>query len=207
MVSEDFTADTAHLFNTNFSGMVSGEVPYSFSPGPLGPSGNFAAEQASSATRDGRPDVQIAPESHENEIVQALHELTSAEIARGKRQDQLLNYILKALEALKGRQDTRDASQEAIRRQLAAIQSLLKSHPRRSDPLPLSANAQNTHSARPGRIPLPETAQRDTDERSVPASQQDKLPHDIQQQVFRFMQQQQEQQQHQSNPNRPNFQM
>ncbi|KAL5400725.1 hypothetical protein PMIN04_013165, partial [Paraphaeosphaeria minitans] len=163
----------------------------------------------SSATRDGRPDVQIAPESHENEIVQALHELTSAEIARGKRQDQLLNYILKALEALKGRQDTRDASQEAIRRQLAAIQSLLKSHPRRSDPLPLSANAQNTHGARPGRIPLPETAQRDTDERSVPASQQDKLPHDIQQQVFRFMQQEQEQQQqhHQSNPNRPNFQM
>jgi hypothetical protein len=131
----------------------------------------------SSATRDGRPDVQVAPDSNENQIVQALHELTNVEIVRGQRQDQLSKHILQALEALKERHDTRDAMQEVMRRQLSAIYSLLKSHPRRSDPLPLSANAQNTHGARPGQIPLPETAQHDTVERPAPASQQDKPPY------------------------------
>ncbi|KAL5395740.1 hypothetical protein PMIN03_013010 [Paraphaeosphaeria minitans] len=172
MVFQDFPPN-ADLFNTNFSAMGGDEVHPSFSPGPLGPSGNFAAQQAS-ATRDRQPDVQIAPDSNENQIVQALHELTNVEIARGQRQDQLSKYILQALEALKERHDTRDALQEAMRRQLSAIHSLLKSHPRRSDPLPLSANAQNTHGARQGQIPLPETAQRDTVERSAPASQQGK---------------------------------
>ncbi|KAL5395480.1 hypothetical protein PMIN03_013021 [Paraphaeosphaeria minitans] len=76
-----------------------------------------------------------------------------------------------------------------MRRQLSAIHSLLKSQPRRSDPLPLSANSQNTHGARPGQIPLPETAQRDPVERSAPASQQGKLPNDIQQELLRLMQQ------------------
>ncbi|KAL5371066.1 hypothetical protein DPSP01_014513 [Paraphaeosphaeria sporulosa] len=201
MVSEDFTADTAHLFNTNFSGMASGEVPYSFSPGPLGSSGNFAAQQTSSATRERQPDVQITTESNENQIVQALHELTNVEIARGQRQDQLSKYILQALEALKERHNTRDALQEAMRRQLSSIHSLLKSHPRRSDPLPLSAYAQNTHGARPGQIPLPETAQRDPVERSAPASQQGKASQDLQQQLFKLLQQQQ----HQSNPTGPPF--
>ncbi|KAL5370780.1 hypothetical protein DPSP01_014670 [Paraphaeosphaeria sporulosa] len=187
MVSQDPTADTTILFNVNFSAMANGEVHHPSSPWPVGSSGNFAAQQASSVTEDGRQDVQNAPEISEKQILHELHEFQNVEIERRQRQDQQSKSILQKLETLTERQ-------EGMEKQLNALYSLLESHPRHSEPLSLSTNAQNMHDARRGRIPLAENAQRSTVRRSAPASQQGKPPHDIQQEMLRFLRQ------HKNNP-------
>ncbi|KAL5394096.1 hypothetical protein PMIN06_009290 [Paraphaeosphaeria minitans] len=196
---QDLTAsDTGDIFGTNFSG----KLTHSFSPGPL--PGNFPTQQASSATRDGRPDAQTAPESHE--IVQAVHELTKVEYARGQRQDQQLKDIQQEIEALKERVQAVEAlvgssgtkgALEALAKQMNALRLQLNSSFRRSNPLPPSSSAHNTQGARSGHVPVPETAPRDPVERSALPPQQGKVPHDFQQ-MLRFLQQQQ--QQHQSSP-------
>ncbi|KAH8710265.1 hypothetical protein GQ44DRAFT_813587 [Phaeosphaeriaceae sp. PMI808] len=139
------------MFGTNgFSAIDGNDVPPSFSPGPMGAS---AAQPISDTTRDPRGlDARNASDSYENPVFRIMERFVAFDKERSVSQDHLNKRIFQEL-------STVTASQEVIRKQLAEIQALIKSHIRRSEQTQLQGHPQYMHESRPDQLPLSRNAQ------------------------------------------------